>query len=248
MVHERIALISLSRPEVRNAVDRRVASALGRLVLELEASPSVWAVVLTGSGQAFCAGADLRELAAGHIDGLRTEAGFAGFVDAPRTKPWIAAVNGPAIAGGFEIALACDFIVASREAVFALPEVKRGLLPAAGGCFRLPRALPRAIALELILTGGTLDATRAFSLGLVNRVTDRDATVPTAIAFASVIAANAPLAVREALAIARLAHDLAPESLVRLCLEAQARLERTHDFKEGPLAFIEKRSPQWSGC
>jgi enoyl-CoA hydratase/carnithine racemase len=246
MVQEHIALVTLCRPRVRNAVDQALASALDRLVRELEESPDVWAVVLTGSGQAFCSGADLKEVAAGQIDGLWTEAGFAGFVNAKRTKPWIAAANGPAVAGGFEIALACEFIVASSEAVFALPEVTRGLLPAAGGCYRLPRALPRAVALELILTGGTLDAIRAQSLGLVNRVTERDRTVESAIEFAAAIVANAPLAVREALAVARLAHDLDQEALNRLSLDAQARLELTDDFKEGPRAFIEKRAPRWS--
>ena len=248
LVRPHVALVTIRRPEARNAVNGEVATALDGLVRDIEASPDIWAVVLTGAGdQAFSAGADLKEVAAGRIDKLWTNAGFAGFVNASRSKPWIAAVNGFALAGGFEIALACDLIVASDDAAFGLPEVTRGLLPAAGGVYRLPRALPRAIAFELIAVGGRLEAARALSLGLVNRVAPKNATVDTAIELAASIAANAPLAVREALAIARQAHDLDDPALSRLSLDAQARLELTADFREGPRAFIEKRAPRWCG-
>lgn len=248
VVFPHVALVTLQRPAARNAINVEAAATLGRIVRDLEADPDIWAVVLAGSGgQVFCAGADLKEIAAGRISLLWTEAGFAGFVNASRAKPWIAAVNGLALAGGCEIALACDLIVASEDAAFGLPEVTRGLLPAAGGAYRLPRALPRAIAFELIATGARLGAARALSLGLVNRVVPQAATVDTALELASTIAANAPIAVREALSIARLAYDLDDATLSRLSLEAQGRLERTEDFTEGPRAFIEKRQPRWSG-
>jgi hypothetical protein len=142
--------VTLRRPEARNAINAEVVATLGRLVQQLEADPEIWVVVLTGAGgQAFSSGADLKEVAAGRIDSLWTaEGGFAGFVAADRTKPWIAAVDGFALAGGCELALACDMIVASEDASFGLPEVTRGLIPAAGGAYRLPRALPRALALR----------------------------------------------------------------------------------------------------
>jgi enoyl-CoA hydratase/carnithine racemase len=249
IVRPHVALVTLCRPQARNAINAEVAAILGGLVEQLEGNPDVWTVVLTGAGgQAFCSGADLKEVAAGRIDGLWTKAGgFAGFVNAPRRKPWIAAVDGLALAGGCEIALACDLIVASDDAAFGVPEVTRGLLPAAGGAYRLPRALPRAIALELIATGARLDATRALHFGLVNRVVPKSETLDQAIALAELITGNAPIAVREALAIARLSHDRDDGTLSRLSLAAQDRLAGTEDFREGPRAFNEKRSPRWTG-
>ena len=161
-----VALVTINRPAARNAVNGAVAQGMEAAVRETEADPAIRAVVLTGAGDAaFCAGADLKEVSAGGGAALWTEGGgFAGFVFAPRTKLWIAAVNGAALAGGTEIALACDLVVAAESASFGLPEVKRGLIAAAGGLYRLPRALPRAIALELIATGGRIDARRAASV------------------------------------------------------------------------------------
>jgi enoyl-CoA hydratase/carnithine racemase len=244
-----VALVTLRRPEARNAINAATARELDRIVRATEADDAVRAVVLTGAGgQAFCAGADLKEVSRGELHGLSTpDGGFAGFVRAARTKPWIAAVDGLALAGGCEIALACDMIVASEDAAFGLPEVTRGLIAAAGGLFRLPRALPRALALELIATGGRLPAANALALGLVNRVVPKARTVPEAIALAVGIADNAPVAVRESLAIARRAHDLDEDTLARLSDEGQARVMLTEDFREGPLAFIEKRAPRWLG-
>jgi enoyl-CoA hydratase/carnithine racemase len=241
--------VTLRRPEARNAINAEVVATLGRLVQQLEADPEIWVVVLTGAGgQAFSSGADLKEVAAGRIDSLWTaEGGFAGFVAADRTKPWIAAVDGIALAGGCELALACDMIVASEDASFGLPEVTRGLIPAAGGAYRLPRALPRALALELIATGARLDAARALSFGLVNRVVPKAQTLSSALNLAATIAANAPIAVRESLAIARKTFDLDDATLARMSAEGQVRITRTEDFQEGPRAFMEKRSPRWVG-
>ncbi len=244
-----IALVTLNRPEARNAINVRVASTLARYVAELDTDPEIRCVILTGAGdQAFSAGADLKEVAAGRLNMLSTaENGFAGFVTAKRTKPWIAAVNGFALAGGFEIALACDLVVAADDAVFGLPEVTRGLIAAAGGVYRLARRLPQALALELIATGNRIDARRAASLGLVNHLAPRADTRAVAVRLAATIAANAPLAVMESLAIARRAYDLDDAALYRLSVEGQARIMLTEDFQEGPRAFIEKREPRWVG-
>lgn len=243
-----VTLVTLHRPEARNAINAAVAQELDRIIRTTEADDTVRAVVLTGGGGMFSAGADLKEVAAGKLDSLSTaDGGFAGFVRARRTKPWIAAVDGLALAGGCEIALACDLIVASEDSAFGLPEVTRGLIAAAGGLFRLPRALPRALALELIATGGRLPGKRALELGMVNRLTTKERTVPEAISLAVAISGNAPVAVRESLAIARQAYDLDEPTLARLSSEGQARVMLTDDFQEGPRAFIEKRPPRWLG-
>jgi enoyl-CoA hydratase/carnithine racemase len=167
-----VGLVTLNRPETRNAVNTAIAQALEAIVNETEADPKIWALVITGAGpSAFCAGADLKEVAGGRAAGLFTaDGGFAGFVFAEGGKPWIAAVNGKALAGGCEIVLACELVVASEDAAFGLPEVSRGLIASAGGLYRLPRALPRNLALELVMTGDPLDARRAEQHGLVNRI------------------------------------------------------------------------------
>jgi len=244
-----VAVVMFNRPEVRNAVNREVAVTLDRIVVELERDPDVRCAILTGAGgQAFCTGADLKEVSAGGLESLFSgEGGFAGFVTARRTKPWIAAVNGFALAGGFEIALACDMIVASEDAEFGLPEVLRGLIASAGGAFRLPRRLPRALAMEMLASASRMDARRAASFGMVNHVVPKAEVLDRAIALAVAIAANAPVAVAESLALARLAHDLDDARLARMSLEAQARIMKTEDFQEGPRAFLEKRAPRWVG-
>ncbi|MFD2678449.1 enoyl-CoA hydratase-related protein [Camelimonas lactis] len=246
---DHIALVTINRPEARNAVNGAVAQGLEKAVRDTEADDDIWVVILTGAGeQAFCAGADLKEVSAGRRGGIATEAGgFGGFVHMPRNKVWIAAVNGFALAGGLEIMLRCDMSVASERAAFGLPEVMRGLVALAGGIYRLPRAIPRNIAMELIATGGRLDAKRAGEFGLVNRVVPHEKLIEEAKALAATICANAPLAVRESLAVARQAYDLNDAELRKLSEEAGARNARTEDYKEGPLAFVEKRAPRWKG-
>lgn len=247
-VADHVTLVTINRPEARNAVNGDVARGLEQAVLATEKDPNVWVVILTGAGdKAFCAGADLKAVSAG-TGGLGTaNGGFAGFVHQPRTKPWIAAVNGFALAGGSEIALACDLIVAIEEAAFGLPEVKRGLVAAAGGLYRLPRALPKAIALELIVTGAHFDAKRAYQHGLVNRLVARDQLMPEALKLAQAICENAPIAVRESLSVARQALDLDDAALRDLSAAASRKVAATEDYKEGPRAFIEKRAPRWVG-
>lgn len=245
-----VALVTINRPDARNAIDGGVVTALRAIIAQTEADPDIRVVLLTGAGdKAFCAGADLKAVARGEADGIlsRDAGGFAGFVDSVRTRPWIAVVQGAALAGGCEIALACDMIVATDCATFGLPEVKRSLVAGAGGVYRLPRWLPRNVALELIATGHPIDAQRAFSLGLVNRVVPRAAVLETALALAASIAANAPVAVRESLAVARAVHAQDETALRALSDAALARVMASEDYREGPLAFIEKRAPKWQG-
>ena len=247
-VDGRVATLTLNRPAQKNAVSPELAVALDAAVARVEEDPEVWVAVLTGAGGVFCAGADLKAIAAGRAAELATErGGFAGFVRHPRTKPVIAAVHGFALAGGTELVLACDLVVASPESAFGLPEVTRGIFAAAGGVFRLPRAIPPARARELILTGDRLPAEEAHRLGLVNHLVAADEVLPTARRLAERICRNAPVAVRESLAIARRALEVDEEEGWRLTAEARARVNASEDAKEGPRAFAEKREPRWTG-
>ncbi|MCW2666181.1 MAG: enoyl-CoA hydratase [Frankiales bacterium] len=247
-VDGRIATITLNRPDQRNAVSPELAAGLGEAVAAFEADPEVWVALLTGAGPNFCAGADLKAIAAGRGAGLSVEpGGFAGFVRYPRTKPVIAAVRGFALAGGTELVLGCDLVVAGSDAQFGLPEVTRGIVAAAGGLFRLPQVLPRARALELIMTGERMGAEEALRLGLVNAVVEPDQVLAAARALADRICQNAPLAVRESLALARDAMTLTEDQAWQRSAQAGERISRTEDAGEGPRAFAEKRPPQWVG-
>ena len=248
-VEGRVATITLDRPQQRNAVDPALTLALQEAVERFEADPEVWVAVLTGAGGIFSAGADLKAIAAGRAKELTTErGGFAGFVRLPRTKPMIAAVRGMALAGGTELVLACDLVVAGTDSAFGLPEVTRGILAAGGGLLRLPRVLPRARALELVLTGERLSAADAERFGLVNRVVEPEEVLAEAQRLAERICANAPVAVRESLALARLAADGLPEEQGwALSAQASQRVRETEDAAEGPRAFAEKRAPRWTG-
>lgn len=249
MLTPHIALVTLDRPEKRNAISPEVASAMEAVVKQIEDDPNVRVAILTSSEpRVFCAGADLGAVASGKGAGMETPSGgFAGFVYAQRLKPWIAAVEGLALAGGCEICLACDMIVASENARFGLPEVKRGLMAGAGGVHRLANALPRNIAAELIATGEPMDAARAFASGLVNRLVAPGETLATSRALAESIAANAPLSVQHSLAAMRASVGQPDGAGRALVAERFAALRRTEDFKEGPRAFVEKREPIWTG-
>ncbi|MBL6459188.1 enoyl-CoA hydratase/isomerase family protein [Belnapia sp. T6] len=249
VVEPHIALVTINRPEARNAVNAAVAAGMEAAVDRAEADPEIWAVVLTGAGpHAFCAGADLKEVSAGRSAGLASaKYGFGGLVRAPRTKLWIAAAQGHALAGGLELLLACDMAVAAETATFGLPEVTRSLVAAAGGVFRLPRALPKAIAIQMIATGAPIPASLALHHGLVNAVVPAAEVREAALGLARRVTANAPIAVRESLAIARQALVLDDEELWRLSRAASDRMKQTEDFQEGPRAFVEKRPPRWVG-
>lgn len=245
------AVITINRPDARNAINTDVAQGLEAAIDQLESDDNAWIGVITGAqtakGWIFCAGADLKQMS---VDpgGMSTQkGGFAGFVQRERTKPVIAAVDGPALAGGTEIVLACDMVVASKTAVFGVPEVKRNLVAAAGGLFRLPQKLPANIAMELALTGSlAFPAERAYHFGLVNRLTEEGGALEGAMGLASEIEAAAPLAVRESMAIVKATRPDEAEGW-QLSGEGIIKMFSTEDFSEGLNAFIEKREPQWKG-
>lgn len=241
-----VAIITLNRPEARNAINGVMSTGIENALDRYESDDALWAAVLTGDGPVFCAGADLKEIAAGNAGATATaKGGFGGIVHRERSKPLIAALNGPALAGGCEIALACDLIVASERSFFALPEVKRSLIAVAGALFRLPRAIGMTQAMEVILTGEPLSATRAYELGLINRLVSPDQVLDEAVALAEKIASNAPLAVQASRELAARAFSGDDATLWREGFEAFQKNLRTEDAKEGPLAFIEKRAPHW---
>lgn len=247
-----IALITLNRPDARNAVNDDLALAMEAAIDALEDDHEVWVGVLTAniSGQTrpvFCAGADLKALGAGGATLGTARGGFAGFVYRERSKPIIAAVDGLATAGGCEIVLACDMVVASTRSSFGLAEVKRNLIAAAGGLFRLPRAVGRAVALEAILTGEPLSVDRAHQLGMVNRVVEAENVLAEAIALAEKVATSAPLAVAASRRVVLASAFSDDEALKRMSNQEIAAIMRSEDTKEGLAAFIEKRQPRWMG-
>jgi len=241
-----VLVVTIARPQVRNAIDRATSEALARAMDELDADPQLAVGILTGTGGHFCTGMDLKAF----LRGERVELpgrGLAGIAQTPPRKPLIAAVEGYALAGGCEIALACDLIVASEEAQFGIPEVKRGLIAGSGGLLRLPRRIAPQIAMELALTGDMLPAREARHWGLVNRLVPAGQALQAALELAGRIAANGPLAVR-------MAKQVMSESPSWPADEVWARqnalLEQvivSEDAREGALAFAEKRAPRWSG-
>ncbi|CQR65578.1 crotonase/enoyl-CoA hydratase family protein [Streptomyces leeuwenhoekii] len=250
--HGHIALITLNRPRVLNAVDAELSAAAGAALEEFAGDPGLRVAVLTGAGRAFCAGMDLKAAAAGLpvMAPGHEEWGFGGVVNHWVDKPLIAAVNGPALGGGAEIVLACDLAVADENAVIGLPEVRRGLIPGAGGAIRLPRIIPRNAALEMLLTGEPITAATAARWGLVNKVAPAGKSVEAALELAEAITAGAPLALG---AVKRLVHaspalgsDWESEAWAANDHEWQ-RIRASADAVEGPRAFVEKRPPHWTG-
>jgi enoyl-CoA hydratase len=247
-----VAVLTINRPDARNAVNTDVAQGIEAGLDRLEEDPEAWVGIITGArtekGYIFCAGADLKQMSTDPGGMTTQKGGFAGIVQRERTKPLIAAVDGPALAGGTEIVLACDLVVASETAVFGIPEVKRNLVAGAGGLFRLPRKIPRNIAMELALTG-RLDfpAERAHHFGLVNRLCPEGSALDTALELAEEITKAAPLAVRESRAIILETTDQPDEVGWKRSGEGMMKMFATEDFSEGLNAFIEKRDPAWKG-
>lgn len=243
-----VAVITINRPDARNAVNGEVANGIEAAIDQMEADDAIWLGILTGVPPVFSAGADLKEINAGRANAISTKrGGFAGFVSRERTKPVIAAVDGPALAGGTEICLACDLIVASTSARFGIPEVKRCLVAAGGGLFRLPRKIPFNIAMELTLTGDPIDAERAHHFGLVNYLTEPGGALERAKDLARQIEANAPVAVRASRRVVLAAATEDEATGWRLSGEAFSEALSSEDNKEGLMAFIEKRPPNWAG-
>jgi enoyl-CoA hydratase len=248
-VQGNVLVIRLNRPNARNAVNGPLANGVEAGIDRLEDDESLWVGVLTGTSEFFSAGADLKVINAGRAEEINTKrGGFGGVVVRERTKPLIAAVEGPALAGGTEITLACDLVVASRSARFGIPEVKRSLVAAAGGLFRLPRVLPRNVAYELALTGDPISAERAHALGLVNVLTEPGFALKGAMELAERVTANAPIAVQKSLTLMRDLRNIEDDREgMRRSGEAMLGLGATEDFSEGLTAFIEKRPPRWKG-
>jgi enoyl-CoA hydratase len=243
-----VTIVTLNRPERRNALDGPTMREVGTAFTEAEHDPEVRAVILTAVGdRAFCAGMDLRAFAESGTPGPGDGPGLGVFMGRTYPKPLIAAVNGPAVAGGFELVLACDLVVAAEHATFGLPEVKRGLVAAGGGAILLPGRLPLAVALEFGLTGDAIDAARAHALGLVNRVVPAEQVLETALGLAEVIVANGPLAVQVTKQLMLEATGGNDAALRQRANELVAPVFASDDAREGATAFAEKRPPRWTG-
>jgi enoyl-CoA hydratase len=244
---DRVLVLRINRPEVRNALSPEVVRRLGKALMSADADEAVRAVVITGTGdRAFCAGMDLRAFAAADSSDRSVDDAYLSFIRRGIAKPVIAAANATAVAGGFELLLACDLAVAASDARFGLPEVKRGLFAAAGG-MQLGRRIPLAVALELALTGDLIDAGRAQTLGLLNVVVAREQVLDAALGLAARISANGPLAVRTT---KRLMLDAIYSSREQAWAQQDSVFDdvfASADAKEGALAFVEKRQPQWTG-
>lgn len=249
----RIGIITLNRPEARNAVNGDVAQGMEAAIDALEADDNVWVGILTANTEGqekpvFCAGADLKAINSGQAGGLNTKrGGFAGFVYRERRKPIIVAVDGLATAGGCEIVLAADLVVATTRSSFGLAEVKRNLIAGAGGLFRLPRAIGQAAAMEAILTGEPIPAERAYHLGLLSRLVAPGEAMNEARKLADQITACAPLAVYASRQVVLAAAYEDDETLKSLTNSLFAGVMASEDTKEGLTAFIEKRLPNWTG-
>ena len=241
-----VLVVTIDRPEARNAVNLAVAEGIAAAMDALDGDDSLRAGILTGAGGTFCAGMDLKAFVAGERPHVG-DRGFAGITQRAARKPLIAAVEGWALAGGFEVALACDLIVASREARFGIPEVKRGLVAAAGALLRLPRRIPYHLAMELALTGEPIGAERAAELGIVSRLTEAGGALEGARELAALIARNGPLAVDASKRIVAAAGDWSEAGGWERQGEIAGPVFASDDAREGATAFAEKRDPVWRG-
>ncbi len=246
-VEDHVMTLTLNRPHVRNAANIELATLMAEAIDRLESDSNLRVGIITGAGSNFCAGMDLKRFS---TDGTRPslpDRGFCGITEKQPEKVLIAAIEGYALAGGFELALACDLIVASNQARFGLPEVKRGLVAAAGGVMRLPRRIPYHIAMECILTGDMLDAEAAHSYGLINRLVSPGEALNGAKELASAIAKNGPLAVAASKKVVMRSPEWSPSEMFKRQNEIIAPVFDSADAKEGALAFTEKREPNWKG-
>ncbi|KGM95442.1 enoyl-CoA hydratase [Clostridium novyi A str. 4552] len=243
-----VLVITINRDERRNAIDPETSAEMEEILNEAEDNMNVRAIVITGAGsRSFCSGEDLAAYDDNGTCQTIMAHGFAGITERISAKPIIAACNGTAIAGGLEIALSCDIIVASEEARFGLSEVKVGFLATSGGLIRLPNVIPRKIATEMVLTGKLISAQRAYEVGLVNHVVPKDEVLNKALEIAKLIAKNAPLSLKLSKQIFHVATQSSFEDAQRFCNVCWDYIEKTEDAIEGPQAFLEKREPNWKG-
>jgi enoyl-CoA hydratase len=243
---DRVLLITINRPDQRNAVNAAVAQGMAAALDELDGDVGLSVGVITGAGKGFSSGMDLKAFITGERP-YADDRGFAGIVQRPAVKPLIAAVEGFAVAGGLEVALACDLIVASRGARLGVPEVKRSLVAAGGALLRLPRTLPRNLAMELALTGDPIDAERGYELGMINRLTDPGGALDAALELAATIAANGPLALAATKRVMVESADWSDAEFFARQGEIVGPVMTSEDAREGATAFAEKRSPVWKG-
>jgi enoyl-CoA hydratase len=241
-----VAVITINRPQAKNAVNAAVAARVAEALDDLDARKDLSVGIITGAGGTFCAGMDLKAFMRGEVP-LVEGRGFGGFAERPPRKPLIAAVEGYALAGGFEAVLACDLVVAAEDARFGIPEVKRGLVAGAGGLLRLQHRIPRNIAMEFALTGDFVDAPRLAELGLVNRVTPSGGALAGARELAARITANGPLAVRVSKEVITSSDDWSTEQMWEKQNELTGPVFVSQDAMEGAAAFAEKRAPVWKG-
>jgi enoyl-CoA hydratase len=239
----KVLVVRIDREAKRNAIDRATAGGIDEALNLLEDDDQLWAGVITGTTTVFSAGTDLKDGTGGPTE----RGGEYGVIRRRRNKPLIAAVEGPAFGGGFEIALACDLVVASRTAQFALPESRRGVIASSGALFRAMRALPLNVAKELLITGAVLDADRGYQLGLVNRVTDPGQALAVALELAGDICASSPVSVSASLSAITEQHDAADTAGWEITARAVERVKASDDISEGVSAFFEKREPRWTG-
>ena len=242
----RVFVITINRPEQRNAVNAAVAAGIGGALDDLDADDGLSVGVLFGVGKGFCAGMDLKAFVTGERPFVEGR-GFAGITQRSAAKPLIAAVEGFALAGGLEVALSCDLIVAARGARLGIPEVKRGLFAAGGGLLRLPRALPRNVAMEMALTGDPIEAERAHELGLVSRLTEPGEALTAALELADTIAANGPLALAATKRILVESADWPDSEFFKRQQPIYDPVFNSEDAREGATAFAERRAPVWKG-
>ncbi len=240
-----ILTITINRPEAKNAMNKAAAEGIAAALDRLDSEDHLRVAVLTGAGGTFCSGMDLKGFLRGESPSIKGR-GFGGLVEAPPKKPLIAAVEGYALAGGLELMIACDMVVANAGAKFGIPEAKRGLVAAAGGVMYLPDLIPQKVAMELALTGEFIDAARAYELGLINRVTEGSA-LDGAMELARTINANGPLAVRKSKQVIVESRGWALEERWKRQIEVIKDVFTSSDAREGAAAFAEKRKPNWTG-
>jgi enoyl-CoA hydratase len=245
-IRDGVMIITINRPEAKNAVNKSVAEGVAAALIELDANPEIKVAVLQGADGGFSSGMDLKAFLSGELPVVEGR-GFAGLTEAIIEKPLIAAVEGFALAGGFEVMLSCDLVVAASNAKLGIPEVKRGLVAAGGGLVKMPRQMPKRLAMELALTGNSISADRAFEIGLINKVVEPGTALDAAMELANAIKANGPMAVRLSKQVINNTTDWTSDTMMQKQLEIVTPIFTSNDAIEGPTAFAEKRAPKWTG-